>query len=113
MYHSKEDVWVPKVFRLSELQSGYFNKKTWDGHSPYTNGHPRCRHSMTYLPKNFGFNEKGRISFKYIGYDPILDQRGLEKTELPFQKAEIGDLDQYIFDGFEHDSHQHTDICQH
>lgn len=112
MYHSIDDVWVPKVFRLSELQSGYFNKKEWDGHSPYTNGHPRCRHSMTYLPKNFGFDEKGRISFKFIGYDPIIDQRGLEKSEI-IPKYNFGDLDQFIIDGFEHDHHEHDDNCRH
>lgn len=112
MYHSMEDVWIPKVFRLAELQSGYFNPKTWDGHSPYKAGHPRCRHSMLYLPKNFGFDNKGMIKFKYIGYDPIIDQRGLEKGEMPFTKMEIGDLDQFILDGMEHD-HEHTPNCKH
>jgi hypothetical protein len=56
---------------------------------------------MTYLPKNFGFNEKGRISFRYIGYDPILDQRGLEKSEMMAPKM-FNDIDLFIEEGLHH-----------
>ena len=68
-----------------------------------------CRHSMQYLARNFGFDDRGFVIYKYLGYDALAEQRGLEKTELPFSKTEFGDIEDYFEVGFNHNAHS----CEH
>lgn len=67
LWHTEENINVPKAYKLSELKGGYM-----DHHSPEPTlgpSHPRCRHVLSYVPPNFGFNNQGVIEFKGFGYD--------------------------------------------
>lgn len=104
---------IPKAFYLDEMQGGYFKAKIWDGFSPYAKAHPRCRHSLSYIPKNFGFDDKGMLVFKYLGYNVVEDQRGIGKTEMIFHSAPSWDIDSFIADAYELDPHQDKCTCCH
>ncbi len=75
LWHSDDNVWVPKVYKLSELFDGY-NKSTKDPIPTILASHPRCRHVLTFIPPNFGFNNRGVIEFKGFGYDIYKEQKG-------------------------------------
>jgi hypothetical protein len=67
---------TPRVWKLSELKSGY-------GHHgeevPSTAGqHSRCRHSSITIMPGFGFDSGGKITYKTPGYDVFNDQRGIK-----------------------------------
>lgn len=73
LWHSEGNLKVPKAYKLSELKGGYCDHKDpepTDGPS-----HPNCRHVLTMVPPNFGFNSNGVIQFKYFGYDFYESQR--------------------------------------
>lgn len=42
-----------------------------------------CRHSMSFVPPNFGFTPSGVIEFKNIGYDYYKDYWSINKSEEP------------------------------
>ena len=69
---------VPKVFKLSQVQTSYLKKKEWDGETPHTSGHPRCRHSMTVLAPGFTFNGSGRVVWKDLGWDEYEERKKLK-----------------------------------
>lgn len=75
LWHTEDNIHVPKVYKLSELKDGYN-----DNHKSPTATigptHPHCRHVLTMVPPNFGFTDKGVIQFKGFGYDVYAEQRG-------------------------------------
>lgn len=74
LWHSPENIWVPKTYKLSELQEGY-NR---DSHNPIATlgpTHPHCRHVMSMLPPNFGFDARGTPRFVGFGHDEYTAQR--------------------------------------
>ncbi len=75
LWHSEENIYIPKVYKLSELKDGY-NTSTKDPIPTVLASHPRCRHILTLIPPNFGFNARGQIEFKGFGYDIYSEQRG-------------------------------------
>jgi hypothetical protein len=82
MYHMPNNPMVPRVYKMSELQSGYFKSKTWDKKTIYFAPlHPHCRHVMTFVPPNFGFGADGVITFKGLGHDEWASQRETQKSE--------------------------------
>jgi predicted transcriptional regulator len=94
LWHTEDNIKVPKVYKLSELQDGYM--KDHKNPTPTIGPtHPRCRHVMTFVPPNFGFSAAGQIEFKGFGYDIFAAQRGVEKSEPVIPKAstwEVEDL---------------------
>lgn len=73
LWHSKENLHIPKTYKLSELKDGYMDHK-----SPKPTvgpSHPRCRHVLTMIPPNYGFTANGVIEFKSFGYDIYEEQR--------------------------------------
>lgn len=76
LWHSDDNVYIPKVYKLSELRDGYMKVKK--GEDPYPTigpSHPNCRHTLTMVPPDFGFDEKGYIRFKSFGYDAYKEQK--------------------------------------
>lgn len=70
--HLLKDGVTPKVWKLSDVGSGYHKK----GEStPKIAGlHPHCRCSMTTLLPGFGFNKSGRITWIKEGHDEYKSQ---------------------------------------
>ena len=63
--HLLKDKMTPRLWKLSEIGSGYHKKGE---KNPKLAGlHPNCRCKLTYLAKGFGFDHKGEV--KYIGPD--------------------------------------------
>jgi hypothetical protein len=82
MYHLPNNPIIPKVYKLSELQSGYFKSKEWNGKAVFPAPlHPNCRHVMTFIPPNFGFGKDGVIKFIGFGHDEYEAQAGFRKFE--------------------------------
>lgn len=74
LWHLSEDnLHIPKVYKMSELQNGYTKHK--NPVPTHNASHPRCRHLLSMIPPNFGFNDKGMIEYKGRGYDVYQDQR--------------------------------------
>jgi len=73
LWHQK-DLRVPKLYKLSELQEGYNDdwKKPVATLGPT---HPHCRHVLTFVAPNFGFDSEGRIKFIALGYDAYEAQK--------------------------------------
>lgn len=74
LWHSKENLFIPKVYKLSELKDGY-NKDYKNPVPTVSCTHPHCRHTLTMIPPNYGFDQRGNITFKNFGYDEYVDQR--------------------------------------
>lgn len=89
MYHTADNLSVPKVYKMSQVRAGYFKPKEWDGQTPYFAPlHPHCRHVMTFIPPNFGFDDKGQIKFKDFGYDAHSDQTDTKKNEISLEELD-------------------------
>lgn len=74
LWHQK-DLKTPKLYKLSELQEGY--NQDWKNPVPTLGPtHPHCRHVLTFIAPNFGFNSEGKIEFISLGFDAYKDQRG-------------------------------------
>lgn len=71
--HLMADQMTPKLWKLSELKQGYH--KRGENHPSAFGLHPHCRCTLTYLPKSYGFNAKGRLSFIDLGHDHFSTQR--------------------------------------
>lgn len=71
--HLLPDRMTPRVWKLSELGSGYHKKGQ---ENPKVAGlHPHCRCTLTFLSPNFGF-ENGSVRFIKEGHDEHKKQRG-------------------------------------
>lgn len=74
LWHLPSNPHIPKVYKLSELRNGYMIKS--QGVYPTIGStHPRCRHILTFIPPNMGFDESGRLKFIALGYDIYAEQR--------------------------------------
>ena len=119
MYHDSKNLQRPKPYKLSQVKEGYFKPKEWDGKTPHHAPlHPRCRHVMTFVPPNFGYNESGIIEFKGFGYDYHKDFWKMKKAEeLPPDTAPMPDFlsyDEYLAINIEHEAeHVHGPNCTH
>ncbi len=74
LWHSSENVKVPKAYKLSELKSGYMDHKNPE--PTELPSHPRCRHVLTMVPAGYTFNGNGVIQFKAFNFDFYADQHG-------------------------------------
>lgn len=65
LWHSPDNINVPKVYKLSELagDSGHWKSRV----ASVSSTHPNCRHNLVYVAKGFGFNKSGK--FEYISKD--------------------------------------------
>jgi len=77
--HLLPDRKTPRLWYLSEIGAEYHKKG--DSNPKLPGLHPNCRCKLTYLPKSFGFDEKGKIAWKKLDHDEITSQR--EKFPLP------------------------------
>lgn len=72
--HLMPDSITPRVYKISELTSDYFNAKT--NAKPSVQGlHPLCRCSLTYLPRGWGFNARGYLTYRSAEHDELESQR--------------------------------------
>jgi hypothetical protein len=117
MYHDSANLRKPKPYKLSQLQEGYFKPKEWDGKTPHQSPvHPRCRHHMSFIPPNFGYNDNGTIEFKHFGYDYYKDYWSIRKNEEPtdnlVKKERFFNYDEYLTFNIEHEKeHSEEDSC--
>lgn len=75
LWHQVDNIRIPKVYRLSELED--INIKSVTTPIPtILKSHSKCRHILTMVPPDFGFNAEGKIEFKEFGYDIYKCQRG-------------------------------------
>jgi hypothetical protein len=77
--HMMPDGVTPRVWKLSEVGSGYHKKG--DPNPKISGLHPHCRCIMTTLLPNFGFNSSGMVTFIGNGHDEFAKQRGMAKSE--------------------------------
>ena len=75
LWHTESNMYVPKVYKLSELKDGY-NESHKNPVPTVGPTHPHCRHVLTMVPPNFGFTDKGVINFMGFGYSIYDEQRG-------------------------------------
>lgn len=119
MYHDSSNLEIPKPYKLSQVREGYFKPKDWDGKSPHQAPlHPRCRHIMSFVPPNFGYDSSGTIVFKGIGYDYYSDYWGMKKSEeipdLAPKEPNFFSYDEYLEMNIEHEKeHVHGPGCNH
>lgn len=73
--HMMPDGVTPRVWKLSEVGSGYHKKG--DPNPKIAGLHPHCRCQMTTLLPNFGFNSGGMVTFIGNGHDEFAKQRGI------------------------------------
>jgi len=74
LWHNDSNILKPKVYRLSELKEGYMmNHKSPEPTVGST--HPHCRHIMTYIPPNYGFDRTGNIKFIAFGHNEYEHQK--------------------------------------
>jgi hypothetical protein len=65
---------TPKLYRLSELNAGYF--KRGDTVPSILGLHPHCRCLPQNMPSDWGFDKSGKITFVGFGHDELSKQRG-------------------------------------
>lgn len=118
MYHDSANLRKPKPYKLSQVKEGYFKPKEWDGKTPHQVPlHPRCRHVMSFVPPNFGYNQDGTIAFKGFGYDYYRDYWKLKKGEdldISVSMPDFLSYDEYLEFSIEHQKeHDHHANCDH
>lgn len=64
---------TPRLYKLSELSAGYY--KRGETVPSILGQHPRCRCAIFYVPTDWGFNEKGHLTFIKIDHDELEKQR--------------------------------------
>ena len=75
--HMMDDGITPRCWYISEIGHGYHKKGEND---PKIGGlHPHCRCGLCSMFPGYGFNDKGFITFKGIGYNVLEEQRGIKK----------------------------------
>jgi hypothetical protein len=79
LWHDKDNPSVPKPWKMSELNFGYSSYK--DIKATIGPTHPRCRHTISYVPPNHGFSESGKLMFKHEGYDYYQEYYKVNKKE--------------------------------
>jgi len=72
--HVQPDKITPRVWKMSELGSGYH--KRGDPEPKVGGLHPHCRCVLTTLMPGYGFDGAGRVTYKSPGYDEYAVQRG-------------------------------------
>ena len=77
--HTLPDRVTPRLWKLSEIQTGYY--KNGDQYPSISGLHVNCRCKLTYLAKGMGFNKEGKTGWKGMGYDELKIQR--EQYGLP------------------------------
>lgn len=71
--HVQPDGVTPRVWKMSELGSGYHKR---GDPTPKVGGlHPHCRCVLTTLLPGYGFNAGGKVQYKSPGYDEFSVQR--------------------------------------
>lgn len=77
--HMMPDETTPRVWKMSQLGSGYHKR----GESnPKVGGlHPHCRCVLTHLLPGYGFDAAGRITYISQGYDEYAKQHGEEQPK--------------------------------
>jgi hypothetical protein len=71
--HLLPDGKTPRVFKTSEVSTGYHDRGT---DSPSVSGlHPHCRCSLTGMARGYGFDGGGMIEFRSLDHDEYLAQR--------------------------------------
>lgn len=73
--HVQPDGVTPRVWKLSEVGSGYH--KRGDNFPKIAGLHPHCRCVLTTLMPGFGFDAAGKVTYKVPGYDEFSVQRGV------------------------------------
>ena len=73
--HMMPDGVTPRVWKMSEIGSGYHKKG--DPNPKIAGLHPHCRCCPTTLLSGFGFNSSGMVTFIGKGHDEFAKQRGL------------------------------------
>ena len=71
-----EDGITPRLWYLSEVGKGYHRKG--ENFPSILELHPHGRCYLTTLIEGFGFNSKGKVTYKKKGYSEIKRQRGEE-----------------------------------
>jgi hypothetical protein len=82
LWHTEEDIRVPRAYKLSELSDGY-NTDMKNPLPTTLSTHPHCRHTMSIIPLGYGY-VGGSFQFISPTYNLLDDQRGLGKSELIF-----------------------------
>lgn len=71
--HLLEDKTTPRVYKLSEVGSGYHKR---GDSSPKASGlHPHCRCVISTLMPGFGFSSSGTVEYKEPGWDEYKHQK--------------------------------------
>jgi hypothetical protein len=70
--HLLDDGTTPRLWKLSEVESGYH--KRGSGHPSVKGLHPHCRCSLTSLLPGFGFNSSGMVTYVSVDFDAYADQ---------------------------------------
>lgn len=71
--HLLPDRKTPRVWKLSEIESGYH--KVGDKEPKFAGLHPNCRCKLTYLAPGWGFKD-GKVAFIGLEHDEYESQRG-------------------------------------
>lgn len=79
LWHTSGNLFMPRPWKLSELDMGYSSHKNIKATISPT--HPRCRHTISYVPSGYGFSENGKIEFKKEGYDYYKEYYKIHKKE--------------------------------
>lgn len=71
--HLLPDGKTPRIFKMSEVSTGY-HKRGDD--APSVSGlHPHCRCSLTGMARGYGFDAGGKIEFRSLDHDEFAAQR--------------------------------------
>ena len=71
--HLLPDRKTPRVWKLSEVGSGYHKKG--ENTVKLSGLHPNCRCKITYLAKGFGFDSSGKVTYIGSDHDELEKQR--------------------------------------
>lgn len=62
LWHTESNINIPKVYKMSELQGGYMDRK--DPQATMGMTHPHCRHVIVSVMPGFGFDDGGKLIYK-------------------------------------------------
>lgn len=80
LWHDQVNIFQPVVYKLSELSAGY-NTDMKKPKPTVGLTHPNCRHIMSFVPPNFGFDDQGKLTFKGFGYNEWDSQHSGKKEK--------------------------------